>query len=214
MPASTIVRKTAGGTACLVAVAALALAPDVAAPASGGQSPAPQRPAAAPSALPQLPQCLQADAQLETKLDTAVNGAGDAFSFTILDRVPPVGTLPEIPAGAKGYGIVLYVQHARSSGVPGLMVLEPRFIRVEGDLHVPVMPDPALQNGVLMQGASGNAPGALEYVPFVGLAFSGYNVLHHGKEIVVPRGARFKVIVGDDLATSTCYVAPSATPQK
>ena len=175
---------------------------------------APQKPAAGLSALPQLPQCLQADAQLETKLDTAVNGAGDAFAFSILDRVPAVGTLPEIPAGAKGYGIVLYVQHARSSGVPGLMVLEPRFIRVEGDAHVPVMPDPALQNGVLMQGASGNAPGALEYVPFVGLAFSGYNVLHHGKEIVVPKGARFKVIVGDDLATSTCYVAPPPTPQR
>ncbi|MGB8205200.1 MAG: hypothetical protein WCE83_11025, partial [Candidatus Baltobacteraceae bacterium] len=176
---------------------------------------APQRsPAGQLPQPPQLPQCLQADAELQTKLDTSVNAAGDSFAFTILDRIPPVGTLPEIPAGTKGYGVVLYVQHAHGAGVPGTLILDPRFIHLDDGTRIPVMADPAVEKSLFGQGSSGNAPGLLEYVPFIGIAFSGYNVLHHGKEYVALKGSRFKVIVGDDLATSSCYVVPASDSSK
>jgi hypothetical protein len=171
-------------------------------------------PATQPPEPPQLPQCLQADAELQTKLDTSVNTAGDSFAFTILDHIPPVGSLPEIPSGTKGYGVVLYVQHARGAGVPGTMILDPRFIRIEDGTRIPVLADPAIEKSLLGQGSTGNAPGALEYVPFVGIAISGYNTLHHGKEFVAPKGSRFKVLIGDDLATSSCYVVPPEDDSK
>jgi hypothetical protein len=161
---------------------------------------------------PQLPACLQAEAQLQTKLDTSVNQAGDSFAFTILESIPTAGTLPAIPAGTKGYGVVLYVQHAGGAGLPGTMILDPRFIELEDGTRVPVIADPAVQTSLLGKGSSGDAPGALEYVPFVGIAFSGYNSLHHGKEFVAAKGSRFKVVVGDDLATASCYVAPQPVP--
>jgi hypothetical protein len=197
----------------LAALAVLAVV--LAAPSGsfGGQSPAQPPPAASqpsptaqPAVPPQLPQCLQADAELQTKLDTSVNAAGDSFAFTILDRIPPVGTLPEIPAGTKGYGVVLYVQHAHGAGVPGTIILDPRFIHLDDGTRIPVIGDPAVEKSTFAQGSTGNAPGLLEYVPFIGIAFSGYNVLHHGKEFVAPKGSRFKVVIGDDLATASCYV--------
>jgi hypothetical protein len=209
------------GAARLTLLAALTAAIGLPAAAAPGSQPVPQlpvsvqpSPAVQPPEPPQLPQCLQADAELQTKLDTSVNTAGDSFAFTILDRIPPVGTLPEIPSGTRGYGVVLYVQHAKGAGVPGTMILDPRFIHLEDGTRIPVLADPAIETSLLGQGATGDAPGALEYVPFIGIAISGYNSLHHGKEFVAPKGSRFKVIIGDDLATSSCYVVPAADDPK
>ena len=209
------------GRAALPALAVLAATFGLTSASAGGQSPAPppsvaaqSSPGSQPLLPPALPQCLQADAELQTKLDTSVNAPGDSFAFRILDRVPPVGTLPEIPSGTKGYGVVVYVQHAHGAGIPGTMILDPRFIHLDDGTRIPVMADPAVEKSLLGQGSTGNAPGVLEYVPFVGIAFSGYNTLHHGKEFVAPKGSRFKVIVGDDLATASCYVVPASDDSK
>ncbi|MGP6157573.1 MAG: hypothetical protein ACLPYS_08745 [Vulcanimicrobiaceae bacterium] len=221
MRAFRVQRSLRSQTSQLAALALLAATFAAPSRVPGAQSPAKPPSAAAqpsqggsPLEPPQLPQCLQADAELQTKLDTSVNSAGDSFAFAILDRIPPVGTLPEIPSGSKGYGVVLYVQHAHGAGVPGTIILDPRFIHLEDGTRIPVMADPAVEKSLLGQGSTGNAPGVLEYVPFIGIAFSGYNVLHHGKEFVAPKGSRFKVIVGDDLATASCYVVPAEDDSK
>ena len=183
--------------ACAAVGAALfaALAP------AGAQAPSP-----AASAPAQLPPCTEAEATLSTRLDTATASPGDAFRFEIAHYVPAVGTVPAIPKGAKGFGVIAYVQHARGGGVPGMVVVEPRYVKLADGTRVPVTADPAIERGVVASGSSGNAPGLLGYVPFVGLGVSGFNALHHGKELVLPPGTIFKVVVGDGLASSACYV--------
>jgi hypothetical protein len=166
----------------------------------------PRSPSPKASALAQLPPCVEAEATLVTRLDTATASPGDAFAFAIAHYVPAVGALPAIPKGAKGFGIIAYVQHARGGGVPGIMVVEPRYVKLADGARVPVMSDPALERSVVALGSSGNAPGLLGYVPFVGIGVSGFNALHHGKELVLPPGTIFKVVVGEGLASSACYV--------
>ncbi len=62
-----------------------------------------------------------------------------------------------------------------------------------------------------MQGETRNLNGALQFVPGIGIAVSGYNVLHRGREVSIDKGAPFRVLVGDELAFGECFVpAPSA----
>jgi len=56
-----------------------------------------------------------------------------------------------------------------------------------------------------------DVPGPLEFLPGIGLAFGGYNALHRGKEVVLPQGTPLRIIIGDGLATASCYVF-SPTP--
>ena len=155
--------------------------------------------------VPPLPRCVVADAELRTRLDSAINVAGDAFTFEILEHVDAQGTIPEIMPGTKGYGVIAFADHAHGSGMPGKLVVEPRFLKMPDGTHVPVMADPQLAE-MIAEGSSGNVPGALELVPGIGLAVTGYNALHRGKEIVLQKGMPFRVVVGDDLASAACFV--------
>jgi hypothetical protein len=155
--------------------------------------------------VPPLPRCIVADAELRTRLDSAVNIAGDAFTFEVVEHVDAHGTIPEILAGTKGYGVIAFADHAHGSGMPGKLVVEPRFLKMPDGSHLPVMADPQLAE-MIAEGSSGNVPGALELVPGIGLAVTGYNALHRGKEIVLEKGMPFRVVVGDDLASAACFV--------
>ncbi len=161
--------------------------------------------AGAMSGVPPLPRCIVADATLSTRLDSAVNTAGDAFAFTIVDRVDASGPIPDIEPGTKGYGVVAFAAHANGAGVPGRLVVEPRFLALPDGSHFSVMADPQLAQA-FAQGSSSNVPGALELVPGIGLAITGYNALHRGKEVVLEKGMPFRVVLGDDLASATCFV--------
>lgn len=164
------------------------------------------------SVTPQtLPRCIEADAAIVTRLDSAQNVAGDSFTFRLTNRIPPRGALPEVPVGTRGFGVIAYAEHARGSGNPGRIVVEPRFLRLADGSHVPVMADPQLGEG-FMQGQSRNVNGALAFVPGFGLAVGGYNALHRGREIVIARGTPFRVVIGDDLALGECFVPPPSAP--
>ena len=154
------------------------------------------------------PRCVQAQVALITRLDSSFSEAGDAFTFRTVDEIAATGTTPAIEAGTIGFGVVALAQHAASSGVGGVLVLEPRFLRLADGTRFPVMADPSATKHVARV-ASRDMPGVVEFVPFVGWAASGYNALHHGKDVTLTTGMRFRVIVGDDLAAAKCYVPPT-----
>ncbi|MBD5635488.1 MAG: hypothetical protein IAI49_13510 [Candidatus Eremiobacteraeota bacterium] len=164
-------------------------------------------PARAITDVPSLPRCPVADARLITRLDSAVNTAGDAFTFAIVEHVDAREGLPEIVPGTKGFGVVAFADHAHGAGTPGKLVVEPRFIKLADGTHLPVMADPQLGEN-FAEGSTRNVPGALELVPGIGLAVTGYNALHRGKEVVLPKGMPFRVVLGDELASATCFVPP------
>ena len=165
------------------------------------------RPAHAITDVPPLPRCAVADAQLVTRLDSAVNTAGDAFTFTIAEDAPARGPIPAIPAGTKGFGVVAFADHAHGAGAPGKLVVEPRFLALPDGSHVQVMADPQLAEN-FAEGSTRNVPGALELVPGIGLAVTGYNALHRGKEVVLEKGMPFRVVLGDELASAACFIPP------
>jgi hypothetical protein len=162
--------------------------------------------APAPTVNPALEPCVEADALLDVQLGSANNVAGDGFRFKLSRRVPKTVSQAEIPAGTIGYGIVSYAQHAGSGGQAGTMILEPRYLALRDGTHVQVMADPAGPD-LVRSGRNKNAPGLLEAVPMIGLAAGGYNALHRGKDIVLEKGMPLRIIIGDGLATSSCYVA-------
>jgi len=154
-----------------------------------------------------LPRCIEAEAEILTKLDSATTNAGDPFSFKILDHIKASGKIPEITPGTRGYGIVSFADHAHGSGQPGRLVVEPRFLRLPDGTHVQVLADPQAADNVVV-GTTRNINGALGFVPGIGLAVNGYNALHRGREVTIAKGTTFNILVGDQLAFGECYVAP------
>lgn len=161
-----------------------------------------------PAALAQsVPRCTEADVKMISKVDSAYALPGDSFEFRLARKIAANGNIPEIPAGTRGYGIVAYAEHAHGAGTPGKLVLEPRFLTLPDGAHESVMASPELSEA-FMQGKTRSVNGALAFVPGIGLAVSGYNALHHGKEIVVDAGTTFRIVIGDELALAQCRVPP------
>ncbi len=142
-----------------------------------------------------------------TKLDSATTNAGDPFRFKLSDRVPAGPATPALTAGTRGYGVVSFADHAHGSGQPGRLVVEPRFLRLADGTHVQVLADPQVADN-FVEGSTRNLNGALGFVPGLGLAVGGYNALHRGREVTIAKGTVFSLIVGDQLASGECYVAP------
>ena len=156
----------------------------------------------------QLPRCIVADVVLLSNLDSRHVLAGDSFQFKTVAKVPATPTLPVIPAGTKGYGIVAFAQHAGPNGQAGRIVLEPRFLRLADGTHVAAAADPHLEDQ-FAEGASRNAPD-IGIVPLVGVAVGAYNALHRGKEIVIAAGTPLRLVLGDDLALKRCSDPPAS----
>jgi hypothetical protein len=150
-------------------------------------------------------QCIEANAQLDVTLNTAINSAGDAFTFTMVADTPKAGAIPAIPAGTRGYGVVAYAAHAGGGGAAGTIVIEPRYIALKDGRQVQVIADPLGRDRIL-NGKSKNAPSLVEQLPVIGWAAGGYNAMHHGKDVVLAKGTVFTVLIGDALATAACYV--------
>jgi len=157
---------------------------------------------------PALKRRVETTARLDVELSTIRNVAGDAFGFTLLDGVEPTETHPLIPSGAKGYGMIAYSTHAGPGGKAGMLVLEPRYVALSDGRRVPVMADPVADERIV-NGKSQNAPGGADFIPGIGLMVGGYNALHRGKEVVIPKGTPLLLLVGDELAAGACYVMPS-----
>jgi hypothetical protein len=172
-----------------------------------GRASAARAQAASSSPDATLPRCVEAQAVMLTKLDSATTNAGDSFAFKVTARVPASTGNPVITAGTRGFGIVSFADHAHGAGQPGKLVVEPRFLRLPDGTHVQVLADPQAADN-FVQGSTRDLNGALGFVPGLGLAVGGYNALHRGKEVSIAKGTAFSLIVGDQLAAGECYVAP------
>jgi hypothetical protein len=160
---------------------------------------------------PALPRCVEADVATLTRLDSAANVPGDAFAFRVTRTIAGGEASPDVPAGARGYGIVAFVDHAHGSGQPGRIVVEPRFIILPDGHHLPATADPQLDDA-FVSGDSKNVNGALALVPGIGLVVSGYNALHRGREVTIPVGTPFRVVLGDALALGECAIPRATSP--
>ncbi len=164
-----------------------------------------------PSHAQSIPRCPEAEVRMVSKLDSAFAVAGDSFTFKLAQRVAAKGSLPKLPLGTRGYGVVSYADHAHGAGTPGRLVVEPRFLTLPDGAHLQVIADPQLSES-FVQGQTRDVNGALGFVPGFGLAVSGYNALHRGREVVIAAGTPFRVILGDDLALARCFVPPPDAP--
>ncbi len=157
------------------------------------------------------PECRRAIIAMDVDVDSAHVLAGDSFSFRIeSDASAPDGTA--IPAGTLGYGTVQVAQHAQRGGRGGYLVLDARFLALANGTHVPVTIDPVRGTNAIATGGSGNIPGVVNAVPFVGYVTGPYGFIHHGHDVTIQRGTRLAIVIGDDAAMGTCRIPAANEP--
>ncbi len=189
---------------------ALVLALALPAAASAGTAhPPPPRAAGVSSAV--KPVCKRAVIALDMDVDSARVHPGDPFTFRIeSDTTAPDGS--PIPAGTMGHGTVQVAQHAQRGGRGGYLVLDARFLALANGTHVPVTIDPVLGTNAIATGGSGNIPGVVNALPFVGYVTGPYGFIHHGHDVTIQRGTRLAVVIGDDAALGTCRIPAANEP--
>lgn len=157
------------------------------------------------------PECRHAIIAMDVDVDSARVRAGDPFTFRIeSDATASDGT--PIPAGTLGHGIVQVAQHAQRGGRGGYLVLDARFLALANGTHVPVTIDPVRGTNAIATGGSGNIPGVVNALPFVGYVTGPYGFIHHGKDATIQRGTRLAVVIGDEAALGTCRIPAANEP--
>lgn len=154
-----------------------------------------------------LPACPTIAATLDATIDTKKVKAGEIFRFTTLDA-GAYNNAP-IPAGTPGVGLIATLDHSKSQGHSGYLVLEARYLAPSGGAHVPVALVPAGDGRAqaFVRAGSSDA-GFISYLPYyIGTAAGVYNVFHHGKDAAVLRGTRLTLIVGDEFFAGECALA-------
>lgn len=180
--------------------------------ASGAQT-APQAEPMPPNAAA-LPVALNSCSTLRVAMTEAVSSAdahpGDVFHFKSLEPIEVNHELT-LPPDAEGVGVVSLAQHADRGGKGGFLALDPRYIKLPDGKEAQVLVDrttPVLAP----TGKSNNIPGYAGMIPFAGWVLGPYAFLHHGSDITVPKGASFRVFIGDLETVSRCRA--NAKPQK
>jgi hypothetical protein len=142
---------------------------------------APVRSNAALQCYPLIP------AQMLTTVNSAEGFSGQVFQFKTTEKVSSNGF--EFPSGSVGYGVVLNAIPASNRDRNGIIVLEPRFLLVDGQ-EVQVAGDPA-DASVLTHGPSAVALG-LRAIPYGGGIAASEAV--NGTNITVGPGYVFHVV--------------------
>jgi hypothetical protein len=160
------------------------------------------------------PPCVRVTVALEDDIDSARALADDSFRFVTVNDVRLADGTP-VPAGSIGYGLVAISQHAQRQGRGGYLVIEARFVGLSSGVHIPAAIDWAEATRASATGASMNIPGIVGAIPFMGYFLGPYAFIHHGKDVIIPRGAQLPLVLGDELAAGTCKLtapAPLASP--
>lgn len=161
-------------------------------------------------AAPEKPPCVLIMVALESDIDSGQARADDAFRFVTVEAAQLAdGTA--VPANTPGFGLVAIAHHADRGGLGGYLVLETRFLALPDGRRVPVSIAWARADPATATGASLNVPGIVGAIPFSGYLLAPYGYLHHGKDVVIPRGRQIPVLLGDDVATGAC-APPSPVP--
>jgi hypothetical protein len=114
--------------------------------------------------------------------------SGQVFQFKTTAKISSNGF--EFPAGSIGYGVVLSAVPASNRARNGIVVLEPRFLLVDGQ-QVQITGDPA-DASVLTHGPSPIGLGA-GAIPVPGLGFA-VNEAVNGTNITIGPGYTFHVV--------------------
>jgi hypothetical protein len=143
-----------------------------------------------PLALPGAgsPPCPQVEAQFDGTIDTKKVRAGELFRFTTTTPVDFAGGT--MPAGTPGVGLIATLDHSKSQGHSGYLVLETRCLARADGTHVPVslVPGGDGRAQAFVRAGSSSA-GLIGYLPYyIGTAAGVYNTFHHGKDAAVVDG--------------------------
>ncbi|MGZ3527599.1 MAG: hypothetical protein ACXVAO_07830 [Vulcanimicrobiaceae bacterium] len=154
-----------------------------------------------------LNRCTIVSVAMTDTIDSATAHPGDFFRFKTVDAVLS-GSTVVIPPHTLGYGIVVIASPAGRGGRAGTLVLEPRYLVLDGHRLGVVLNNSA--DDLERNGSSGSAPGYLGAlpVPGVGAAIGAFNYFHHGKDIDVPKGTLFSIFPSDDPSVETCQGHP------
>lgn len=163
-------------------------APPPALRASGASQAQPAQPKAAPAPAKTavvIPEDTEVRVRLDQRLSSASNVEGDEFSITTDEPIKlPDGTI--IPAGFRGRGEVTEAHKKGMLGKAGELHLRLDYIRI-GDTRVRLRAD---KGG---QGKSGVGTTVVLTVLITPLF-----LMHHGAELVYPRGQKITAYVDDD----------------
>jgi hypothetical protein len=141
-------------------------------------------------------------------MDSAHSYSGEHFRFKTTARAT-FGDL-EIPENTEGWGVVRYVQGAKSRNRTGLILLEPRYLSI-GETHLSVMSDPR-ETAEFAHSATLTDEG-LSMIP-IGLFQTAMHYIRPGSNVTLGPGFKFHVVVMGDLATSEPCHPASKTEQR
>ncbi|MGD0473064.1 MAG: hypothetical protein ABSB70_07575 [Candidatus Velthaea sp.] len=152
------------------------------------------------------PACPQVAAGLSATIDTKKVKAGEMFHFATTGPVTSDGVT--IPAGTNGIGLIATLDHSKSQGHSGYLVLEARYLERADGVHVPVTLLPGGDgHAASFVRAGSSSAGLIGYLPYyIGTAAGVYNTFHHGKDAAVVAGAPLQLLVGDAFYAGTCRV--------
>jgi hypothetical protein len=152
------------------------------------------------------PPCPQVGGEFTGTIDTKKVKAGELFRF--VTHAPVAYDGGTIPAGTGGVGLIATLDHSKSQGHSGYLVLEARYLERADGVHVPVslMPGGDGRAAAFVRAGSSSA-GLIGYLPYyIGTAAGVYNTFHHGKDAAVVKGTPLVLIVGDAFYTGACRI--------
>ena len=154
-----------------------------------------------------LDRCTIVNVAMVDTVDSSTAHAGDFFRFKTVNAVMSDEKVA-IPPHTLGYGVVVIASPAGRGGHSGTLVLEPRYLVLDGHRLGVVLNNNA--DDLERNGTSGAAPGYLGAlpVPGIGAAIGAFNYFHRGKDIAVPKDTLFSIFPSDDPSVETCQGHP------
>jgi len=181
--------------------------PFVLSPATEPPSSAEASPSPSPAAS--LPPCSTVKIALLDSISSKTAQPGEPFRFhvTSIDDHARIA-FPTVVLGSDGWGVVAVIQRGRTGGLPGFIVLEPRFIIGSDGAHVPATLAHAIS--LFYSGKSHNSPAGVGLIPFVGIFTSPYDAFHKGGDVTVGPSDTLTLLLGDGADAGGC--SPPTTP--
>jgi hypothetical protein len=158
--------------------------------------------------LPGLNPCTPVAVQMIDTVDSGEAQPGDFFRFETVNAVT-VKDKVVIPSRTVGYGVVAIGTPAGRNGVPGSLVLEPRYLVLPDHSHLGIVLDHNASD-LTASGKSGTAPAYLGAIPLPGMgaAIGIFNFFRHGKNVLVKKGTMFSIFPAEGPQTERCQEHP------
>ena len=148
-------------------------------------------------------------ATMVDSMDSAHAYPGERFRFKTTEAAKFEGL--DVPESTAGWGIVRYVQAARSRNRGGLIILEPRYL-VLGETRISVTSDPR-ETAEFAHSATLTDEG-ISMIP-IGMLQTAMHYLRPGANIKLGPGFKFHVVAMGDLAIrEPCHPASKSEERR